>query len=67
MRKHGWRETEPDPQYPGEKPRRFERMVYRALAEELIGDSRAAELLGIPASELTRKRNLEADYGVDHQ
>ncbi|TQE97795.1 MAG: ImmA/IrrE family metallo-endopeptidase [Spiribacter salinus] len=67
MRKHGWKEREPDPQYPPESPQRFERLIYRALAEELIGESRAAELLGIPASELARKRNLEADYGVDHQ
>lgn len=67
MRKHGWNKTEPDPQYPPEKPRRFERLVYRALAEELIGDSRAAELLGIPVAELSRQRNLETSHGVDHQ
>lgn len=67
MRKHGWNKTEPDPQYPPEKPRRFERLIYRALAEELIGDSRAAELLGIPVAELARQRNLEAGHGVDHQ
>ena len=59
MRKHGWYKCEPDPQYPSERPRRFERLVYRALAEELIGDSRAAELLGISVSELARQRNLE--------
>lgn len=67
MRKHGWKEREPDPQYPPERPRRFERLIYRALAEELIGESRAAELLGIPASELARRRNLEANHGVDNQ
>jgi len=67
MRKHGWNKTEPNPQYPPEKPRRFERLVYRALAEELIGDSRAAELLGIPVAELSRQRNLETNHGTDHQ
>ena len=30
-----------------EEPKRFERLCYRALAEGLIGESRAAELLGI--------------------
>jgi hypothetical protein len=35
-----------------EEPRRFERLCYRALAEGLIGDARAAELLGISAREL---------------
>ncbi|WP_376694253.1 helix-turn-helix domain-containing protein [Wenzhouxiangella sp. EGI_FJ10409] len=67
MRKHGWKEREPEPQYPREKPRRFERLIYRALAEKLIGDSRAAELLGIPVAELARQRNLEASHGTDHQ
>lgn len=67
MRKHGWNKTEPDPQYPPEKPRRFELLIYRALAEELIGDSRAAELLGMPVAELSRQRNLEASHGAGHQ
>jgi len=67
MRKHGWKEREPDPQYPPERPRYFERLIYRSLAEELIGESRAAELLGLPASQLARDRNLEASHGVDHQ
>jgi Zn-dependent peptidase ImmA (M78 family)/DNA-binding XRE family transcriptional regulator len=35
-----------------EEPKRFERLCYRALAERLIGDSRAAELLGISVREL---------------
>ena len=35
-----------------EEPKRFERLCYRALAEGVIGESRAAELLGITAREL---------------
>lgn len=35
-----------------EEPRRFERLCYRALAEGVIGQSRAAELLGISTREL---------------
>lgn len=35
-----------------EEPRRFERLCYRALAENVIGEARAAELLGISVREL---------------
>jgi hypothetical protein len=35
-----------------EEPKRFERLCYRALAEHVIGESRAAELLGISVREL---------------
>jgi Zn-dependent peptidase ImmA (M78 family)/DNA-binding XRE family transcriptional regulator len=46
-----WRKKEPDPLESGqnqgqlEMPRRFERLVYRALSEELISKTKAAELL----------------------
>jgi Zn-dependent peptidase ImmA (M78 family) len=52
----GWRKApfaEPgtiDPEV--EEPKRFERLCYRALAEGIIGESRAAELLGISVREL---------------
>lgn len=52
----GWRRppfAEPaimDPDF--EEPRRFERLCYRALAEHVIGEARAAELLGISVREL---------------
>ena len=35
-----------------EEPRRFERLCYRALVERVIGEARAAELLGISVREL---------------
>jgi hypothetical protein len=35
-----------------EEPKRFERLCYRALAEGIIGEARAAELLGISVREL---------------
>jgi hypothetical protein len=35
-----------------EEPKRFERLCYRALAEGVIGESRAAELLDISVREL---------------
>lgn len=49
--RRGWRKepfAEPaciDPVY--EEPKRFERLCYRALAEGIIGESRAAEMLGL--------------------
>ncbi|KWV52140.1 MULTISPECIES: helix-turn-helix domain-containing protein [Rhizobium] len=52
----GWRTEpfeEPETMKPElEEPRRFERLCYRALAEGMIGESRAAELLGISVREL---------------
>ncbi len=52
----GWRTPpfeEPETMAPEiEEPMRFERLCYRALAERVIGESRAAELLGISVREL---------------
>lgn len=52
----GWRKppyAEPAAMAPEcEEPKRFERLCYRALAERFIGESRAAELLGISVREL---------------
>ncbi len=38
-----------------EEPRRFERLCFRALAENIIGEGRAAEMLGITVEELDRR------------
>ena len=52
----GWRTApyaEPGHMDPGlEEPKRFERLCYRALSERVIGEARAAELLGISVREL---------------
>ncbi len=42
----GWREVEPGDQIEPEVPERMKRLVLRALAEDVISPSRAAELLG---------------------
>jgi len=59
----GWRTApyeEPETMLPDlEEPKRFERLCYRALAERVIGEARAAELLGISVREL--------DARLDHQ
>jgi Zn-dependent peptidase ImmA (M78 family)/DNA-binding XRE family transcriptional regulator len=48
FRANGWHRHEPGDALPTERPLRMERMIYRALAEDLISRSRAQELLGEP-------------------
>jgi hypothetical protein len=38
-----------------EEPKRFERLCYRALAEKVIGEARAAEFLGISVRRLEER------------
>jgi len=45
--KRGWRRHEPGKAVPPEETGRLKRLVLRALAEDLISESRAAELLGV--------------------
>ena len=50
----GWR-SPPYKEYgamPGERPNRFRRLCLRALAEDAISESKAAELLGVPIVEV---------------
>lgn len=56
FKQHGWDKKEPDPQYPREQSRGFEQLVYRALAEDHISESKAAELLRLPLSEFAAQR-----------
>ena len=53
----GWRSPpyeEPFPR-PGERPRRFERLCFRALAEGGVSEAKAAELLGVSVRVLHRR------------
>jgi Zn-dependent peptidase ImmA (M78 family)/transcriptional regulator with XRE-family HTH domain len=56
---HGWRK--PPYEEPGaippekEEPRRMERLCFRALSERLIGESKAAEILGISVRQLSKR------------
>lgn len=61
----GWRVTEPGAPYPAERPRRYQQLVYRALAEDLIGESKGAELLGLTQVELRQRRRMEATNEAD--
>ena len=56
----GWRDPpheEPLASREGEKPRRFKRLCLRALAEGVISEPKAAELLRISVRELNRRTN----------
>jgi len=46
FRKNKWHITEPGEQISSEKPERMELLVWKALGEDFISESRAAELLG---------------------
>lgn len=56
---HGWNKTEPGEPYPPERPQLFEQLVFRALAQDLISESKAAELLRLSLSEFQEKRNMQ--------
>jgi transcriptional regulator with XRE-family HTH domain/Zn-dependent peptidase ImmA (M78 family) len=49
---------------PPQRPSRFERLCLRAFAEEIVSESRVAELLGIPAMELTNHFELGPGLGM---
>lgn len=56
---NGWDKREPEPQYPRERSSGFEQLVYRALAEDQIGESKAAELLGLSLGDFIAQRKME--------
>ncbi|MBC8212871.1 MAG: ImmA/IrrE family metallo-endopeptidase [Gammaproteobacteria bacterium] len=57
--KMGWRKKEPGSPYPAEKTWLFDRLVYRALAEDYIGESKAAELFGMSLRNFRKESRLE--------
>lgn len=65
--KKGWNVTEPGDQLAPEHPRLFEQTVYRALSEDRISESKAAELLSISAWELAAHRRMDSVNGDTSQ
>lgn len=70
----GWRTQEPEELEPSqqrgerERPLRFERLCYRALAEEFVSLSKAAELLRIPLPKVEAGlKGPQAAYADHHQ
>lgn len=56
--KLGWRTNEPGDPYPNEATYLFKQLVYRALGEDYIGESKAAELLKMSLSSFHGERKL---------
>lgn len=67
FRKHGWKDKEPEPQYPQETTRLFKQRVYRALAEDIIGESKAAELLCMSVMDFHACRKMECPDALADQ
>jgi Zn-dependent peptidase ImmA (M78 family)/DNA-binding XRE family transcriptional regulator len=61
FRQQGWRRREPGDQIPPEEPGRLKRLVIRALAEDMISQSRAAELLRMPLAQFWREEAKQHD------
>ncbi len=51
FRSRGWHITEPGDAYPAESSTRLQRLILRALQDDLIGPERASELLGQPLTQ----------------
>src|SRR3990172_8124728 len=64
---HGWVKNEPCDEYPCEEPKLFQQLVFRALGEDLIGESKGAELLRKPLKEFIALRNLKRAASTRHQ
>lgn len=67
FRKKGWHIKEPGKPFPQDVPRIFEQSVYHALAEDCIGESKAAELLSLPLPQFRRTRAMEGKDATSHQ
>ncbi|MHB1240899.1 MAG: helix-turn-helix domain-containing protein [Gammaproteobacteria bacterium] len=67
FRLRGWHKNEPCGGVPQEQPQLFLQLVYHALAEDLIGESKAAELLRIPLAEFHAQRNMDSAEHAPHQ
>lgn len=63
----GWFWEEPGNDYSTEKAHVFEQLVFHALAEEYIGESKAAELMNMSLQQFRRVRSMECGDAVVNQ
>lgn len=64
LRKKGWSKNEPGKPFPSEKVHVFEHMVFFALSENIIGESKAAELLNTPIENFRNYRTAANENAV---
>lgn len=62
-----WRTKEPGEPYPNESTFLYKQLVYRALGEGYIGESKAAEFLKMSLSKFHKERKLELASAVTDQ
>ena len=62
----GWSKSEPGKRYPRETTHIFEQMIFHALAEEYIGESKAAELMNMPLESFRSLRAMECQDVSHH-
>ncbi|MDZ7804937.1 XRE family transcriptional regulator [Thiohalophilus sp.] len=67
FRKFGWHRQEPCADYPREEPQVFTQLIFHALAEELISESKAAELMGKSIMEFRTIRKVDHVEAAAHQ
>jgi len=67
FRANGWHKVEPGKATPPEKTQLFEQLVFHALAEEYIGESKAAELMNLSQKDFRRLRAMEGSDAAAHQ
>ena len=63
----GWHLTEPGKPYPPEEAHVFEQLVFHALGEDYIGESKAAELMKMSLTTFQTIRSLEGSNAATHQ
>lgn len=63
----GWRKVEPGKSIPPEQSHVFEQMVFRALGEDHIGESKAAELMTMPLIAFKQLRSMGDAGAASHQ
>lgn len=63
----GWNRAEPGSQLPAEAPQVFEQLIYRALAEGLLSEAKAAELMGMPRLLFSRQRWMDSPDAAVNQ
>jgi len=67
FRQKGWHRKEPGLEIPPEKAHTFNQMLFHALGEEYIGESKAAELLSCSLIQLKTLRQVQNSHALTHQ
>lgn len=67
FRQKGWHRKEPGLDIPSEKAHTFNQMLFHALGEEYIGESKAAELLCCSLPQLKALRQVQNGHALTNQ